>query len=87
MAAQSGGKTGADVPDNRLALDQFIDRAERSGIAWGLWFDPSKVVPSNRYELRVFTDPVRAVFRGATPTHAASQAMAMFDDYRIGWDE
>lgn len=75
-----------EVSDNLLALGQFVQRCEACGIPWGLFFDPTKAIPVNRFELRVYEGPARAIYRGATATHAASKAQRALDDHRVGWE-
>lgn len=72
--------------DNRLALDQFTTRCEHAGIDWFLAHDGHKVTPEFRYELRVHEGPARGIYRGRTATHAATKAMAVLDEHRLGWD-
>lgn len=73
------------VADNTLALDQFVSRCERVRIAWGLFHDPTLLTPEFRYEMRVHDGPARGMYRGETATHAASKAIAAFDELKIGW--
>lgn len=71
--------------DNTLALGHLIDRCDRAGIGWMLYHDLEKVTPEYRYELRIFSGPARAIYRGRTATHAATKAMAALDEHKIGW--
>lgn len=78
---------GQSVLDNRLALGQFIDRAERCGINWMLNYSGGIRTPEYRYELRIYDEPARGIYRGATASHAASKAQAALDEHRIGWED
>lgn len=82
----SPSSRSSDVLDNTLALDQFIERCERCRIGWNLHADQERL-PQNRYELRIFDGPARAIYRGETATHAASKAMAVLDEHKVGWGE
>lgn len=75
-----------DVLDNRLALDHLMQRCGVTRTGWMLAFDPKLVTPEFRYELRIFDGPARAIYRGATATHAASKAMAALDEHHVGWE-
>lgn len=75
-----------DVLDNRLALSQLVQRCEHTGTSFALYSDYGRTTPEFRYELRIFDGPARAIYRGATATHAASKALAVFDHHRIGWE-